>query len=306
MKKCRTNHNKSILKLFWRVSRGLSFGPFWFEGLMSWIGETWMVESWWKLVQLEVQLQLVNDFEHVLDPFFTWPTPAVLISFPLHQFSSNWVSISFPSASATFHQGLRDGKTESMPVSKLVPGDVIHLRGGALTPADVEWLEAIWPWPQRMGLFFLPQPSWSGCTWMYIHGGLDLKTNTQTGHFGREIDDKPVDSQRMEEEKSKEKSIVIYIYIIIIIIIIIIIYLFFSTFFSSPLRKKGGFGARLNFRFPPGRYPEHRHRCVDRGAAAAQVSQWGATGPSWRGMPDGCGDVTLWKFNIAIYSGFSH
>jgi len=36
---------------------------------------------------------------------------------------------------------LRDGKTESLPVSKLVPGDVIHLRGGALTPADVEWLE---------------------------------------------------------------------------------------------------------------------------------------------------------------------
>lgn len=30
-----------------------------------------MVESWWKLVQLEVQLQLVNDFEHVFDPFFT-------------------------------------------------------------------------------------------------------------------------------------------------------------------------------------------------------------------------------------------
>ena len=26
-------------------------------------------------------------------------------------------------------------------MSKLVPGDVIHLRGGALTPADVEWLE---------------------------------------------------------------------------------------------------------------------------------------------------------------------
>ncbi|CAJ1341585.1 unnamed protein product, partial [Effrenium voratum] len=36
---------------------------------------------------------------------------------------------------------LRDGKSESLPVSKLVPGDVIHLRGGALTPADVEWLE---------------------------------------------------------------------------------------------------------------------------------------------------------------------
>eukprot|EP00438_Fugacium_kawagutii_P003143 Skav207118 [mRNA] locus=scaffold156:242495:247259:- [translate_table: standard] len=39
---------------------------------------------------------------------------------------------------------LRDGKSESLPVSKLVPGDVIHLRGGALTPADVEWLEAGW------------------------------------------------------------------------------------------------------------------------------------------------------------------
>ncbi|CAK9101015.1 Probable plasma membrane ATPase (PAT2) (Proton pump) [Durusdinium trenchii] len=36
---------------------------------------------------------------------------------------------------------LRDGQTQSLPVSKLVPGDVIHLRGGALTPADVEWLE---------------------------------------------------------------------------------------------------------------------------------------------------------------------
>eukprot|EP00435_Cladocopium_sp_Y103_P009938 s1246_g2.t1 len=38
--------------------------------------------------------------------------------------------------------GLRDGKTESLPVSKLVPAEVIHLRSGALTPADVEWLEA--------------------------------------------------------------------------------------------------------------------------------------------------------------------
>ncbi|CAE7264577.1 patB [Symbiodinium natans] len=36
---------------------------------------------------------------------------------------------------------LRDGKSESLPVSQLVPGDVIHLRGGALTPADVEWLD---------------------------------------------------------------------------------------------------------------------------------------------------------------------
>eukprot|EP00933_Yihiella_yeosuensis_P034266 TRINITY_DN27776_c0_g1_i1.p1 TRINITY_DN27776_c0_g1~~TRINITY_DN27776_c0_g1_i1.p1 ORF type:complete len:979 (-),score=190.37 TRINITY_DN27776_c0_g1_i1:225-3161(-) len=36
---------------------------------------------------------------------------------------------------------VRNGKVESLPVSKLVPGDVIHLRGGALTPADVEWLE---------------------------------------------------------------------------------------------------------------------------------------------------------------------
>lgn len=36
---------------------------------------------------------------------------------------------------------IRDGKIEVIGVSKLVPGDVIHLRGGALTPADVEWLE---------------------------------------------------------------------------------------------------------------------------------------------------------------------
>eukprot|EP00931_Biecheleriopsis_adriatica_P032275 TRINITY_DN1884_c0_g1_i4.p1 TRINITY_DN1884_c0_g1~~TRINITY_DN1884_c0_g1_i4.p1 ORF type:complete len:1010 (+),score=253.09 TRINITY_DN1884_c0_g1_i4:47-3076(+) len=36
---------------------------------------------------------------------------------------------------------LRDGKPEVIPVTKLVPGDVIHLRGGSLTPADVEWLE---------------------------------------------------------------------------------------------------------------------------------------------------------------------
>lgn len=33
-----------------------------------------MVESWWKLVQLEVQLQLVNDFEHLLDPVFPFFT----------------------------------------------------------------------------------------------------------------------------------------------------------------------------------------------------------------------------------------
>ena len=74
---------------------------------------------------------------------------------------------------------------------------------------------------------------------MYIHGGLDLKTNTQTGHFGREIDDKPVDSQRMEEEKSKEKSIVIYILLSSSSLLLLFIY-FFQRFFSPPLRKKGG------------------------------------------------------------------
>jgi len=36
---------------------------------------------------------------------------------------------------------LRDGKPQVLGVSKLVPGDVIHLRGGSLAPADVTWLE---------------------------------------------------------------------------------------------------------------------------------------------------------------------
>ena len=286
MKKCRTNHNKSILKLFWRVSRGLSFGPFWFEGLMSWIGETWMVESWWKLVQLEVQLQLVNDFEHVFDPFFTWPAPAVLISFPL-QFSSNWVSISFPSASATFHQGLRDGKTESLPVSKLVPGDVIHLRGGALTPADVEWLEAIWPWPQRMGKVWHPEIGRLTPKLVILVGKLMIN---QLIH-------------REWKRRNPRRNPLIYLYIIIIIIIIIIFFFFQSIFFLL----SGERGIWCPFELPisilPGRYPEHRHRCVDRGAAAAQVSQWGATSPSWRGMPDGYGDViflSIWSIYLSI------
>ena len=73
---------------------------------------------------------------------------------------------------------------------------------------------------------------------MYIHGGLDLKTNTQTGHFGREIDDKPVDSQRMEEEKSKEKSIVIYIYYHHHHYYYYLFIFFNVFFFSSP--EKGG------------------------------------------------------------------
>jgi len=36
---------------------------------------------------------------------------------------------------------VRDGTPSVIGVTQLVPGDVIHLRGGALTPADVEWLE---------------------------------------------------------------------------------------------------------------------------------------------------------------------
>merc|ERR1719238_139736 len=36
---------------------------------------------------------------------------------------------------------LRDGKPDMIPVSQLVPGDVIHLRGGSMTPADVEWIK---------------------------------------------------------------------------------------------------------------------------------------------------------------------
>merc|ERR1719502_893980 len=36
---------------------------------------------------------------------------------------------------------VRDGSPTVIGVTQLVPGDVIHLRGGALTPADVEWLE---------------------------------------------------------------------------------------------------------------------------------------------------------------------
>lgn len=36
---------------------------------------------------------------------------------------------------------LRDGTPKVMGVTQLVPGDVIHLRGGSMSPADVEWLE---------------------------------------------------------------------------------------------------------------------------------------------------------------------
>jgi H+-transporting ATPase len=36
---------------------------------------------------------------------------------------------------------LRDGAPTILGVTRLVPGDVIHLRGGSMTPADVEWLE---------------------------------------------------------------------------------------------------------------------------------------------------------------------
>mmetsp|Transcript_106802 Transcript_106802/g.278890 ORF Transcript_106802/g.278890 Transcript_106802/m.278890 type:complete len:1007 (-) Transcript_106802:87-3107(-) len=36
---------------------------------------------------------------------------------------------------------LRDGAPTVLGVTRLVPGDVIHLRGGSMTPADVEWLE---------------------------------------------------------------------------------------------------------------------------------------------------------------------
>lgn len=36
---------------------------------------------------------------------------------------------------------LRDGSPQVIGVTQLVPGDVIHLRGGSLTPADVTWLE---------------------------------------------------------------------------------------------------------------------------------------------------------------------
>jgi H+-transporting ATPase len=36
---------------------------------------------------------------------------------------------------------LRDGAPCVLGVTKLVPGDVIHMRGGTLTPADVDWLE---------------------------------------------------------------------------------------------------------------------------------------------------------------------
>ena len=58
---------------------------------------------------------------------------------------------------------MRDGKTESLPVSKLVPGDVIHLRGGALTPADVEWLEAPgvpWAKMEGKGMTSVPKGPW--------------------------------------------------------------------------------------------------------------------------------------------------
>eukprot|EP00747_Dinoflagellata_sp_TGD_P090926 gnl/TRDRNA2_/TRDRNA2_164882_c1_seq1.p1 gnl/TRDRNA2_/TRDRNA2_164882_c1~~gnl/TRDRNA2_/TRDRNA2_164882_c1_seq1.p1 ORF type:complete len:979 (+),score=187.27 gnl/TRDRNA2_/TRDRNA2_164882_c1_seq1:173-2938(+) len=36
---------------------------------------------------------------------------------------------------------LRDGASRPLGVTKLVPGDVIHMRGGTMTPADVEWLD---------------------------------------------------------------------------------------------------------------------------------------------------------------------
>jgi len=35
---------------------------------------------------------------------------------------------------------LRDGMPHVLGVTKLVPGDAIHMRGGTMTPADVEWL----------------------------------------------------------------------------------------------------------------------------------------------------------------------
>ena len=35
----------------------------------------------------------------------------------------------------------RDGANSMLPVTQLVPGDVIHLEGGTLIPADVQWLK---------------------------------------------------------------------------------------------------------------------------------------------------------------------